>query len=147
MDKIEGTLVSAAMEFDKAEVERSYREAWEATERVLRPAHPARFKVGTLSNTLVIRHFFQEVVPIWHRSNRCSGRLQTATRPSELRKECFIDLVSSPQLLEALSKLYYEQRRYSEALEVVTKVHSELMMVFSSEGAERLTQVEGIMKE
>ena len=41
------------MEFDKAEVERSYREAWEATEKVLRPTHPARFKVGTLLVTLV----------------------------------------------------------------------------------------------
>ena len=51
------------------------------------------------------------------------------------------------QLLEALSKLYSEQKRYLEALEVVTKLHSELMMVFTSEGAERLSQVEGIMKE
>jgi len=51
------------------------------------------------------------------------------------------------QLLEALSKLYSEQKRYSEALEVVTKLHLELMMVFTSEGAERLNQVEGMMKE
>jgi len=51
------------MEFDKAEVERSYREAWEATERVLRPTHPARFKVGTLLVTLVICYIYQEAIP------------------------------------------------------------------------------------
>ena len=67
---------------------------------------------------------------------------------------CFTDLIKYtdivyifPQLLEALSKLYSEQKKYSEALEVVTKLHSELMMVFTSEGAERLNQVEGIIIE
>ena len=45
MDKIESALASAAVEFDPAELERGYREAWEATCKVLRPVHPARFKV------------------------------------------------------------------------------------------------------
>ena len=45
MDKIESALESAAMEFDPTELERCYCEAWEATCKVLRPVHPARFKV------------------------------------------------------------------------------------------------------
>ena len=51
------------------------------------------------------------------------------------------------QLLEALSKLYSGQKRYSEALEVVTKLHSELGLVFSPEATERMNQVETLMKE
>ena len=45
MDKIESALASATVEFDPAELERGYREAWEATCKVLRPIHVARFKV------------------------------------------------------------------------------------------------------
>ena len=48
MDLIESTLVSAAMEFDDAEVESSYEKTWEVTAKVLEPTHPARFKVCDL---------------------------------------------------------------------------------------------------
>ena len=47
VDKIESALASAAVEFDPAELERGYSEAWEAACMVLRPVHPARFKVRT----------------------------------------------------------------------------------------------------
>ena len=51
MDLIESTLVSAAMEFDDAEVESSYEKTWEATAKVLEPTHPARFKVCDLGKS------------------------------------------------------------------------------------------------
>lgn len=81
------------MEFDKAEVERSYREAWEATERVLRPTHPARFKVGTSFFTFHDLSLPRSCPHLWSSELRCGVRLQTATQPSNPRKMCFLDLI------------------------------------------------------
>ena len=53
MDLIESTLVSAAMEFDDAEVESSYEKTCEATAKVLEPRTQLGSRYVTLERVLL----------------------------------------------------------------------------------------------